>query len=152
MFDSFWAIYKCDYFKYGCDKLFIGTDHRPRLAFFRLQDPKPLDQISNKRLRRYVAEIGELRFTMFHIEGARNFLADRGSRLPTGSAGNDRGDGTAGEGDSAKVIGAAGAEIQANTVCDSLLMFYLGMIFHIIPNMPRYLRIVRTPRLRMLKS
>ena len=50
---------------------------------------------------------------MFHIEGAQNFLADRGSRLPTGSAGNDRGDG-----DSAKVIGAAGAEIRANTACD----------------------------------
>ena len=52
---------------------------------------------------------------MFHIKGARNFLADRGSRLPTGSAGNDRGDGAAGEGDSAKIIGAAGAEIRANT-------------------------------------
>ena len=55
---------------------------------------------------------------MFHIEGARNFLADRGSRLPTGSADNDRGDGAAGDGDSAKVIGAAVAEIQANTACD----------------------------------
>ena len=52
---------------------------------------------------------------MFHIKGAWNFLADRGSRLPTGSAGNDRGDGAAGEGDSAKIIGAAGAEIRANT-------------------------------------
>jgi hypothetical protein len=72
-----------------------------------------LDHISNKRLRRYVAEIGELRFSMFHIEGARNFLADRGSRLPTGRDGNDRGNGAAGEG--AKVIGAAGAEIRANT-------------------------------------
>ena len=48
---------------------------------------------------------------MFHIEGAQNFLADRGSRLPTGSAGNDRGDSAAVDGDSAKVIGAAGAEI-----------------------------------------
>ena len=113
----FWAIHKCDYFIYGCDKLFIGTDIWPLLAFFRKQDPKPLDHISNKRLRRYIAEIGELSFTMFHIEGAKNFLADRGSRLPTGSAGNDRGDGAAGDGDSAKVIGAAGTEIRANTVC-----------------------------------
>ena len=77
-----------------------------------------MDHISNKRLRRYVAEIGELSFTLFHIEGARNFLADRGSRLPTGRAGNNRGDGAAGEGDSATVIGAAGAEIRANTGCD----------------------------------
>ena len=111
----FWAINKCDYYIYGCDKLFVGTDHRPLLAFFRFEDPKPLDHISNKRLRRSVAEIGELRFTMFHIKGARNFLADRGSRFPTGSAGNDRGDCAAGEGDSAKIIGAAGAEIRANT-------------------------------------
>ena len=78
----FWAINKYDYYIYGCDKLFFGTDHRPLLAFFRLEDPKPLDHISNKRLRQYVAEIGELRFTMFHIKGARNFLADRGSCLP----------------------------------------------------------------------
>ena len=54
----FWAINKCDYYIYGCDKLFVGTDNRPLLAFFRLEDPKPLDHISNKRLRRYVAEIG----------------------------------------------------------------------------------------------
>ena len=79
-----------------------------------------MDHISNKRLRRYVAEIGELWFTMFHIEGAKNFLADQGSRLPTGGAGNDRGDGVAGEGDSAKVIGAEGAEIRANTGCEWL--------------------------------
>ena len=54
---------------------------------------------------------------MFHIEGAKSFLGDQGSRLPTGSAGNDKGDGGAGDSDSAKVIGAAGAEIRANTVC-----------------------------------
>ena len=33
------------------------------------------------------------------------------------TAGNDKGDGGAGEVDSAKVIGAAGAEIRANIVC-----------------------------------
>jgi hypothetical protein len=109
----YWAINKCDYFLYGCDKLYVGTDHRPLLAF----DPKPLDHISNKRLRKYVAEIGELRFTMFHIESRNNYLADQGSRNPTGGAGNDRGDGFAGEGDSAKRTGAAGAEICADTAC-----------------------------------
>ena len=60
-------------FLYGCDKLFVGTDHRPLLAFFRKDDPKPLDHIWNKRLRKYVAEIGELRFSMFHIKGLKNF-------------------------------------------------------------------------------
>ena len=54
---------------------------------------------------------------MFHIEGAKNFLADQGSRFPTGVAGNDKGDGSAGEIDSAKKIGAAGAKILANTDC-----------------------------------
>jgi hypothetical protein len=111
----FWAINKCDYYIYGCDKFFVGTDHRPLLAFFRKDDPKPLDHISNQRLRKYVAEIGELRFTIFHIEGAKNYLADRGSRLPSGSVGNEKGDGAAGEGDSSRVLGAAGAEFRANT-------------------------------------
>ena len=89
-------------------------------GFFRKEDPKPLDHISNKRLRKYVAEIGELRFSMFHIEGAKKKLADQGSRFPTGNAGNDKWDGSAKEidsADSAKKIGAAGAEIRANTVC-----------------------------------
>ena len=30
----FWAVNKADYFIYGCDKLYIGTDHKPLLAFF----------------------------------------------------------------------------------------------------------------------
>ena len=111
----YWAINKTDYFIFGCDKLFVGTDHKPLLAFFRKDDPKPLDHITNKRLRKYVAEIGEVRFTIFHIEGAKNYLADRGSRLPSGKAGNDKGDGAAGEGDSSRVMGAAGAEFRANT-------------------------------------
>ena len=52
---------------------------------------------------------------MFHIEGQKNYLADQGSRHPTGGAGNDRGDGEAGDDDSAKITGAASAEIRANT-------------------------------------
>ena len=147
----FWAINKADFFIYGCDKLFIGTDHRPLLAFFRKEDPEPLDHISNKRLRKYEAEIGELRFTMFHIERANNFLADRGNRFPTGSAGNDRGDGATGESDSAKVIGAAGAEIRAQFV-HGRLMSYLRMIFHVIPKLHKYLLRVQTPHLRMQRS
>ena len=98
----YWAINKCDYFLYGCDKSYVGTDHRPLLAFFRKVEPKPLDHIYNKRLRKYVAEIGELRFTMFHIKGRKNYLAAQCSRNPTGGAGNDWGDGFAGTGDSAK--------------------------------------------------
>ena len=111
----FWAIHKTDYFIFGCPKLFVGTDHRPLFAFFRKEDPKPLDHITNKLLRKYVAEIGEVRFTMFHIEGAKNYIADRGSRLPSGKPGNDRGDGPAGEGDSSRVQGAAGAEFKVHS-------------------------------------
>ena len=88
----YWAINKADYFLYGCDKLYVGTDHKPLLTFFRNIDPKPLDHIVNKRLRKYVSEIVELRFTIFHIAGVDNFFADRGSRFPTGKPGNDRGD------------------------------------------------------------
>ena len=78
-----------------------------------------------------MAEIcGELRFTMFHIEGCKNYLADQGSRFPTGGAVIDKGDGSAGEGDSAKIIGAAGAKIWENTACSwppmelPLFLFY----------------------------
>ena len=60
--------------------------------FFRKDDPKPLDHIVNKRLRKYVSEIGELRFQMFHIPGVSNFLSDSGSRFPTGKSGSDRGE------------------------------------------------------------
>ena len=65
------AVNKADYFIYGCNKLFIGTDHKPLVAFFGKVDPKPLDKIVNKRLRKYVSEINALRFTIFHILGAK---------------------------------------------------------------------------------
>ena len=57
-----------------------------------------------------MSEIGELRFSIFHIPGANNFLSDRGSRFPTGKAGNDKGDDVSG----AKDLGGA-VEIRANT-------------------------------------
>ena len=60
----YWATSKADYFIYGCDKLYIGVDHKPLLAFFRKVDTKPLDHIVNKRLRKYVSEINALRFTI----------------------------------------------------------------------------------------
>ena len=69
-----WATSKADYFIYGCDKLYIGVDHKPLLAFFRKVDTKPLDHIVNKRLRKYVSEINALRFTIFHISGAHFFF------------------------------------------------------------------------------
>ena len=88
------AINKAEYFIYGCDKLFIRTDHKPLVAFFRKEDPKPLDQIVNKRLRKYVSEITELRFTIFNIPGVKNLLSYRGSRFPSSRSGDDRGDST----------------------------------------------------------
>ena len=113
----YWAINKVDYFLYGCDKIYVSTDHKPLLAYFRKVDPKPLDHIVNKRLRNYMSEIGELRFSIIHIPWADNFLSDRGSRFPTGKAGNDRVDDMSGANDlgSAKKVGAASAEIRANT-------------------------------------
>ena len=88
----FWAINKADYFIYDCDKLFIGTDQKPLVAFLRKDNPKPLDQIVNKRLRKYVSEINQIIFTIFHISGVKNFLSNRGSRFPSGRSGDDRGD------------------------------------------------------------
>ena len=147
----FWAINKCDYYIYSCDKLFVGTDHRPLLAFFRKDDPKPLDHISNKRLRRYVAEIGELRFTIFHFEGAKNYLADRGSGLPSGSAGNDKGDGAAGEGTVPEYLVLQELSLEQIKGACGLQVFYPRMIFHVIQHMPKYLLTVPIAQLRMQK-
>ena len=52
-------------------------------------DPKPLDHIVNKRLRKYVSEINTLRFTIFHIAGAKKYLSGRDSQLPSVGAGDD---------------------------------------------------------------
>ena len=49
----YWAKEKVDYLIFGCTDLHIGVDHKHILAFFK-EDPKPLDQIVNKRLRKYV--------------------------------------------------------------------------------------------------
>ena len=57
----YWAKDKADYFIYGCPDLHIGVDYKPLLAFFRL-NPKPLDQIVNKRLRKYVSEVNTSKF------------------------------------------------------------------------------------------
>ena len=37
----FWAINKADYILYGCDKLYVGNDHRPLLAGFFLKKSQP---------------------------------------------------------------------------------------------------------------
>ena len=83
-------IEKTDYFIYGCPDLYIGVDHKPFLAFLIDDNPKPLDQISNKRLRKYITEINALKFKAFNISGAKNYLSDYGSRQPTGVAGGDK--------------------------------------------------------------
>ena len=68
---GYWACCKTDYFIYSCDKLYIGLDHKPQLAFFRKVDPKPLEHIVNKRLRKYVSQINAIWFTLFHISGTK---------------------------------------------------------------------------------
>ena len=67
-------------------------DHKPLLAFYIKVDLKPLDHIVNKCLRKYVSEINALRFTIFHISGAKDFLSYRGSRFRSGGAGDDKGE------------------------------------------------------------
>ena len=37
---GYWACCKTDYFIYSCDKLYIGLDHKPLLAFFQESGPK----------------------------------------------------------------------------------------------------------------
>ena len=100
----YWAKDKANFFIYGCPNLYIGVDHKPLLAFFR-EDPKPLDQIVNKRLRKYVSEINMLRFKIFHIAGAKNYLSDKGSQFPSGVAGDDKGESSESTKSSDKAVG-----------------------------------------------
>ena len=81
------------------------------MFFFRKVDPKPLYQIVNKRLRKYVSEINELRFTIFHISGMKNYLSDCGSRFPSGVSGDDRGEAL----DSTKKLGSTVKAISASS-------------------------------------
>ena len=147
-FTLYWAINKADYFLYGCDKLYVGSDHKPLLAYFRKVDPKPLDHIVTKRLRKYVSEIGELRFSIFHIPGRDNFLSDRGIMFPTGKADNDRGEDMSGANDpgSAKKVGAASAEIWANTTVSWPLQYHPEMHSQITLQLCRFLRMVHRPQ------
>ena len=78
----YWATSKADYFIYGCDKLYSVMNQKPHLAFFRKVDPKPLDHIVNKRLRKYVSEINALRFAIFHISGTLFFCQTGALNFP----------------------------------------------------------------------
>ena len=62
------------------------------IAFLRKVDPKPSDQMVNKRLMKYVSETNEVRFTIFHISGTTKYLSDFGSIFPSGMSGDDRGE------------------------------------------------------------
>ena len=59
----------------------------------------------NKHLRKYVSEINTLRFTIFHNAGAKNYLSDRGSRFPSGVAGDDKGESSESTKKSDKAVG-----------------------------------------------
>ena len=76
----FWEIYKADYLMFVCDKLYIGMDSKPLLPFFRKNYPKPLDQIVNKHLKKFVSEVHELRVTIFQISGVKAISASASAR------------------------------------------------------------------------
>lgn len=75
------ALDRARYFVLGCTNLIVAVDHKPLLG---LLGPRPLDDISNLRLRNLKEKTLRYRFRPIHIPGAKNKASDCMSRSPSG--------------------------------------------------------------------
>jgi hypothetical protein len=76
------ALDRARYFVLGCTDLTVAVDHKPLLGIF---GQRPLDDISNPRLRNLKEKTLRYRFQLVHIPGVKNKASDCMSRSPTGS-------------------------------------------------------------------
>ena len=76
------ALDRAKYFVLGCSDLIIAVDHKPLLGVL---GPRPLDDISNPRLRNIKEKTLRYRFRLVYIPGVRNRVSDCMSRSPSGS-------------------------------------------------------------------
>ena len=76
------ALDRARYFVLGCTDLTVAVDHKPLLGIF---GDRPLDDISNPRLRNLKEKTLRYRFRIVHIPGVKNKASDCMSRTPSGS-------------------------------------------------------------------
>lgn len=74
-----WALKKAKYFLLGAKHFTIQTDHKPLVPIL---NDKSLESIENGRLLRLKEKVIPYDFTIKHIEGKSNILADTLSRYP----------------------------------------------------------------------
>ena len=75
-----WAMKKCKYFLLGCESFLLATDHKPLLGI--LSD-RNIEDVSNPRLQRLKEKTLMFRFSICHLPGKLNKVADATSRYPT---------------------------------------------------------------------
>ena len=75
-----WALSKAKYFVLGCENLVVAVDHKPLLGIL---GDKQLEDIDNTRLENLKEKTLRYRFTIVHVPGVKNKVADAASRFPT---------------------------------------------------------------------
>ena len=75
---------KSKYFLLGCESFLLATDHKPLLGV--LSD-RNIEDISNPRLQRLKEKTLMFRFSICHLPGRLNKVADAASRYPTSQPG-----------------------------------------------------------------
>ena len=75
------ALHKSRYYTLGCDKLIVGTDHKPLVLVLATKD---MDDVANPRLMRLKQKTLAWRFRIIHIlgnklGGARRTLQTQGA-------------------------------------------------------------------------
>ena len=75
-----WAMKKSKHFLLGCESFLLATDHKPLLGI--LSD-RNIEDVSNPRLQRLKEKTLMFRFSICHLPGKLNKVADAASRFPT---------------------------------------------------------------------
>ena len=75
-----WAMEKAKFFLLGCESFLLATDHKPLLGI--LSD-RSIEDVSNPRLQRLKEKTLRFRFSICHVPGKLNKVADAASRYPT---------------------------------------------------------------------
>ena len=74
-----WSLKKAKYFVLGCESLVIAVDHKPLLGIL---NDKSLELIENTRLVKLKEKTMSFRFSIIHVPGIKNKVADATSRYP----------------------------------------------------------------------